>query len=445
MIAGASRLACAQAAARRPTYNREVQSDRCGALDLKPQSSLRSGFAWTLVGNGLYAASQWGMLSMLAKLGGRNLLGEYALAVALTAPVAMLAHLNLRAVLATDVSGQRRFRDYISLRFGVSGLALLVMAVMALTFGRSADMAAVIFLTGLGQTSETISDAYYGAMQRRGEMDRIARSMMARGILSAVAFGVALWLTGELVWAVAAAAAGRLVVLAAYDRRIGSIDEAADWSATSWTGARSILRQALPLGGVLMLVSLNTSLPRYVIERQMGVGELGAFAAVASFVTVGSTIVNALGQAATPKLARLASRHEPEKFVSLVSKLGALVFGLGLAGVAGAALLGEMVLTLAYRPDYAAYSGLLLGVMGAAIPGYVAAALGYAVTAARAFDAQVPLFCVVAAFCGCASWLLVPRLGLAGAAMAMAVAAAAQIGGQTLILRRALRHMEVAK
>lgn len=380
---------------------------------------------------------------MLAKLGGRNLLGEYALAVALTAPVVMLAHLNLRAVLATDVSGQRRFSDYILLRFWVSGLALAAVAVLAGVFGRSADMAAVIFLIGLGQTSETISDAYYGAMQRRDEMDRIARSMMARGILSAVAFGIALWLSRELVWAVAAAVAGRLIVLAAYDRRIGSLDEASNWTETSWTGARSILRQALPLGGVLMLVSLNTNLPRYVIERQMGVGELGAFAAVASFVTAGATIVNALGQAATPKLARLANRHEPAKFLRLVSKLGALVLGLGLLGVAGAALLGKMVLTLAYRPEYAAYSGLLVGVMGAAIPGYVAAALGYAVTAARAFDAQVPMFCVVAASCGYASWLLVPRLGLAGAAVAMAVAAAAQIGGQALILRRALRQMAV--
>ena len=403
---------------------------------------MRSGFAWTLAGNGLYAASQWAMLSMLAKLGGRDMLGEYALAVALTAPVAMLAHLNLRAVLATDVAGQRRFSDYIAVRFGVSGLALAAIAVVALVFGRSAGMAAVIFLTGLAQTSETVSDAYYGAMQRRDEMDRIARSMMARGILSAAAFGMALWLSTELAWAVAAAAAGRLLVLAVYDRRMGSRGEATDWGETKWAGARSILRQALPLGGVLMLVSLNTNLPRYVIERRMGVGELGAFAAVASFVTAGSTVVNALGQAATPKLARLASRHEPAGFLRLASKLGALVFGLGLAGVAGAALLGKLILTLAYRPEYAAYTGLLVGVMGAAIPGYLAAALGYAVTAARAFDAQVPMFCAAALICGCASWILVPRWGLAGAAMAMALAAAAQIGGQTLILRHAMRRLE---
>ncbi len=205
------------------------------------------GFAWTLAGNGLYAASQWAMLSLLAKLGGREMLGEYALAVALTAPVAMLAHLNLRAVLATDVSGRRLFSDYLTVRLGVSGLALAAMAALALVFGRSGDMAAVIFLTGLAQTSETVSDAYYGAMQRRDEMDRIARSMMVRGVLSAAAFGIVLWMSGNLAWAVAATAAGRLLVLVAYDRRKGSAGEA--WEGRSWAGARSILRQAFRWAG----------------------------------------------------------------------------------------------------------------------------------------------------------------------------------------------------
>lgn len=79
---------------------------------------------------------------------------------------------------------------------------------------------------------------------------------------------------------------------------------------------------------------------------------------------------------------------------------------------------------------------------GAAVLGYVAAAMGYAVTAARAFDAQVRTLLRRGAGSGCAAWLLVPKFGLAGAAMAMGVAALAQIGGQSFILRRALRRLE---
>jgi len=368
------------------------------------------------------------------------MLGEYALAVAITAPVAMLAHLNLRAVLATDVTGQRRFGEYMTVRLAASGLGLAAMTALAVMAGRSAETSGVIYLAGLSQTSEAISDAYYGAMQRRDQMDRIARSMMARGILSAAAFGLALSAWGNLLWAVAAVAAIRLALLIAWDRPAGAAGE--QMSGASWTGARSVLRQALPLGAVLMLVSLNTNLPRYVIEHCLGVAELGVFAAVASFVAAGSTVVNALGQSATPRLARFAALNQPREFIDLVRKLALLVLGLGLAGVLGAALLGRFVLSIAYRPEYASYVGVLVAVMGAAIPAYLAGAMGYAVTAVRAFDAQVPLFIVSALICGIASWVLVPGFGLAGAAVAMAIAAVAQIGGQAHILSKALRRLE---
>lgn len=381
------------------------------------------------------------MLSLLAKLGGRTMLGEYALAVAVTAPVAMLAHLNLRAVLATDVTSARRFADYMRVRLAVSGFGLVAMAALAFAVGRTTEMAAIILLAGLSQTSEAISDAYYGAMQRRDEMDRIARSMMARGILSAASFGLALWLSASLLIAVAAVAAARMALLIAWDRPAGTAGE--QMGGASWQGAGGVLRQALPLGAVLMLVSLNTNLPRYVIEHHMGVAELGAFAAVASFVAAGSTVVNALGQSATPRLARFAAINQPRDFIILVRKLALLVLGLGLAGVLGAALLGRLILAVAYRPEYADYAGLLVGVMVAAIPAYLAGAMGYAVTAVRAFDEQVPLFIVSALVCGGASWMLVPAYGLAGAAAALAIAAVAQISGQAYILGRALRRLEV--
>ena len=42
-------------------------------------------------------------------------------------------------------------------------------------------------------------------------------------------------------------------------------------------------------------------------------------------------------------------------------------------------------------------------VMAAAIPSYIAGTMGYVITSVRAFDAQLPLFCAVAAACGAAS------------------------------------------
>jgi O-antigen/teichoic acid export membrane protein len=202
----------------------------------------------------------------------------------------------------------------------------------------------------------------------------------------------------------------------------------------------AILRTALPLGVVLMLVTLNSNLPRYAIERNFGTRELGVFAAAASFLTGGNTVVNALGQSATPRLARYFAAGDRQGFWRLTVQLTAISAALGAVGIAGALLLGEWLLRIVYRAEFAQYSGLLVAVMIAAIPIYIASSLGYVITSVRVFDAQLPLFCVVAAACFGASWLLVPRWGLVGAPAALGVAACVQASGELMILARAFRR-----
>ena len=83
--------------------------------------------------------------------------------------------------------------------------------------------------------------------------------------------------------------------------------------------------------------------------------------------------------------------------------------------------------------------------MAAGICVYAAVVLGYVVTSARSFLAQMPLLAVVAAVSAVGSWVLVPRMGLGGAALAVALAACVQIAGEVLILRKALRRLEAAR
>jgi O-antigen/teichoic acid export membrane protein len=406
-------------------------------LPMPSPASLRSNFAWTFAGNAVYAAGQWALLSAVAKLGSSEMLGQYALAIAITAPVGMLSHLNLRAVIATDVTGKHPFGDYLAVRLGATLAGLAAIAVLALAVSRDATVRLVILGVGVALSAENVSDSFYGALQRRERMDRIARSMILRAALSVPALAGVLWLTGSIVAATAALAVARIAALLLYDVRSG---ESA--ARTTRSNQLAIVRTALPLGIVLMLVTLNSNLPRYAIERDFGTGELGAFAAAASFLTGGNTVVNALGQSATPRLARYFASGDRRGFRRLTLQLTAISAGLGTAGIAGALVLGGWLLRIAYRAEFAQYTGLLVAVMVAAIPIYMASSLGYAITSVRAFDAQLPLFGAVVAACASASWLLVPRLGLMGAPVALGFAACVQAAGELLILTRAFRRAE---
>jgi O-antigen/teichoic acid export membrane protein len=402
-----------------------------------PQS-LRVNFAWTFVGNAVHAASQWMLLSLVAKLGDAHMLGEYALSFAIAMPAAMLSHMNLRAVLATDVERKHPFGDYLVVRAAASAAGLAAIAVVVFLSGYHGRLVAATLIIGFMMATESFSDLYHGLMQRRERMEQVARSMTVRGLMGVVALGATLYATRDLVWAVAALAASRVVMLLIYDRPLG---ERGETLGRSGRGAQlAILQSAIPLGAVLMLVSLTTNLPRYAIEQHLGTRELGAFAAVASAMTVGNTVVNAFGQAATPRLARLFSTRDLRAFRLLAGKLGLMALALGGLGALGAAVAGEWVLRIVYRPEYAAYASLLAVIMLVGTIVYTSIAFGYVLTAARLFGPQMPLLAVVAATCAAASYVLVPRIGLFGAAGAIAIAGSVQIAGQWIILSRLLRR-----
>jgi O-antigen/teichoic acid export membrane protein len=196
------------------------------------------------------------------------------------------------------------------------------------------------------------------------------------------------------------------------------------------------------LGVVLMLITLSGNLPRYAIERRLGATALGVFAAVASFQTIGAAVINPLGQTMTPRLARAFSEGDTGLFLRLAARLTGAACLLGAAGVGVALAVGRLALGAAYGRAFTPYRGLLVWMMAAGILSYAGSALGYVITAARTFASQAPLFVAVAAVSGAASWWLVPRLGLEGAAFALALAWAAQIAGELLILRYALRRRE---
>ena len=83
---------------------------------------------------------------------------------------------------------------------------------------------------------------------------------------------------------------------------------------------------ALPVGVVTAIGSLDINIPRYFIEHDIGARDLGIFAALAYPLVAGTTVVNALGQSAAPRLARYYADRDYPAFASLLRKM--LSFGL---------------------------------------------------------------------------------------------------------------------
>ncbi len=413
--------------------------------------SLRANFLWSLGGNLIYAACQWGMIMVLAKLGSAELVGEFGLALAITAPVLIGASLCLRNVQATDAVGDYAFEHYLSLRIFTMLLGLVIVAGVTLSSGYSVHLASVIFLVGLAKAFEFVSDIIFGFLQQREQMDRIARSMILKGPLSLAVMALAIYLTGNLVIAAAGIAIVWAGMLLCYDapiaaRLLGGTKSALRLLLPSWSPAVlwRLALLAFPGGIVMTLISFNGNIPRYFIDYHLGTRELGIFAALVYPMVAGGTVIAALGQSATPRLAQLYASADRAGFSRLLARLVLIGTGLGAVGVLGVWLLGGPILSLLYRPEYAEYTRVFLWIAISTGVAFAASFLGYGMTAARYFRSQVPVFLATLLVTAAAGAVLVPRFGLVGAALAMTAASIVQILGSAAVVWHALSSCKEA-
>ncbi|MBD2165285.1 oligosaccharide flippase family protein [Calothrix membranacea FACHB-236] len=392
--------------------------------------TLKRNFSWTFMGNAVYAGCQWGMLVVLAKLGSPEMVGLFTLGLAVTAPIIMFTNLQLRAVQATDAKQQYLFSDYLGLRLLGTTLALMIIAAITLVSGYQLQTSLIILLVGLAKAFESISDVYYGLIQQHERMDRMAISLMIKGPLSLLLLGIGVYLSGHLVWGVLGLVLAWAVVLVAYDIPSGAYILASQKFAQHprwhFKTLSKLVWLALPMGFVMMLISLNTSIPRYFIDGYLGQRELGVFAAISYLMVAGNMVVNALGQSASPRLAKYYVAGNGVAFRTLLLQLVGIAALMGGVGVVIVLLAGQEILALVYRPEYAQYTDVFIWLMIAASIEYIASFLGYGMTAARYFRVQMPLFASVTTASSVICLWLIPLWGLKGAAIALIVAAIVQ-------------------
>jgi O-antigen/teichoic acid export membrane protein len=406
--------------------------------------SVRRNFTWTAAASIIYAVSQWGIIAALAKLGSPEMVGQFALGLAITAPIALFFQLQLRGVLATDAANQFQFTDYFNLRIITTTVALILSVLLSIVGHYSNSTALVISLIALGKAFDAISDIYFGAFQRRERMDLISKGLIANGISSLILSAALVGITGSVVLGAIGYLGGSLLSFVAYvlpSARLERLDDNMvrnPWVSVVPSSLLRLFRLALPLGVVMLFVSLTVNVPRYFIERNLGVSEVGVFSALTYFTMATSTMVAALGQAVSPRLARYFACGDITAYISTMIKLVSVGIILGLSGLAAVLIAGGEILSAVYTEEYAQYADVLIILIIAGALGASGSFLGYGMTAARQFDVQAPLFVVVFLTSLIASITLIPLFGLVGAAWSAVAASLVQLVGSGSLIVRAI-------
>jgi O-antigen/teichoic acid export membrane protein len=439
----------------------------------RPLVPLRKSVSWTALGNVVFGLGNAGLLMVIARLGSLEMVGQFALGLAVTAPVVDFSRLGLRRMQSTDARGDYRFRDYLSLRVVTSALAVAAVAAVTMVAGYRDLTASVIIAMSLTKAFDSLSDIVYGLFQFHERMELVARSMILRAVSSVLALGAAVYLTGSILDGVLAMGASWAAVFfmhdypagrrmaARYDRLPSSAEAERAYSVSGedrrWRVSRPTMRKlarlaliSSPLGFAMLLGSLNVNIPRYFIEWHFDERALGLFAASAYLVQAGGLVFNAIGQAAAPRLSRYYEDSLVESYEGLLRRLMRLTMLLGCLFLASSFALGGRALSLLYGPEYAESADVLTWLIAAGVVQYMTMILGHALAAARVFNLQpvVLSFCSVATVGAC--YLLVPRFGLKGAAWAMGLVLALNLAGyywavvQAMKVRRSANPRPIA-
>lgn len=391
--------------------------------------SLRRNFSWTVISNIIYAACQWGVIVVLAKLGNPTMIGQFTFALAIIGPIDTFLRFQLRSVQATDATKSYLFCEYFVMRIITVTLTIFIaiMAAASGEFGSSVGMLLIVVATG--KAIDAISDVFHGAFQLQERMDVVAKTYIVNGISSLILMTLGIWIFGNVVMGALGYILGSLIPLLTLvipqSRRFPEMRVAIKVSASHII---DLLQLVFPLGIVVLLNSLGATIPRYYIERHWDTNALGVFAALSYLIVAGGTVVDALGQAVAPQLSRLFAGGEIAVFRLRVQQLMLAGIMLGFGGFVLSQVMGGWILRTLYSEEYVMYRSVLDVLSIGAGFTFAASFAGIGLTSARRIFVQAPRSALVtlAVLLFCA--ILIPRYGLMGAAFAIAGGAIFRLG-----------------
>lgn len=408
--------------------------------------SLRRNMAYAAVGRGIHVATQFGLIAVVAQLGTPADVGALTLAAAIVTPLFFLTSMGLRDVHTVDDLTLHSRADYVALRLvgGAVAVALSMACVLALYGPAQTLVVAAAAGFALVKFFGAQTSLNHGVFQRAERLDFVALSNLARGGGGFLAFAAVFAATRDLPLALFAEAAVWFVSYFVVDqpllRRVGGTTAWRELAAVRLHAVLRLLWWLLPVGLALWFLRAATSAPPIVLARHVDLDTVGIFGAIAYVYSALAMASGTIGGAAAARLRRHYRSGGRRAFVRLVLRLSAVSATAGAVGLAGAAVLGEAVLGLAFGEAYRRGDLLLIVVLAAAI-GLAAAPFVTGLQAGQAFRRRLIIGVAGFGAAWVAAMALVPAWGAQGAAWSLVVMALANAGATLVLFRGVLRDM----
>lgn len=379
---------------------------------------------WLLGGNLIFAFAQWLTLTLIARYCSDIELGQYSYALAIIAPVYMLTNLQLRPILVTDYNSDKHydFNDFFAVRFYSNFIGLIVIMIWgALTRW---DAIHIIFIVAITKALEGISDIIYGLYNAKNETQLITRSLVYKSVFSVVLLYGALVFLHSFTTAVITILVVYWIVLMVLDLK--AINASTGLLYIRIIEIKKLLVYATPLGFTVMLVALQTNMPRYFIEKYDSIANVGTFTVFYYFIVIGGIFITSLCQYLSPHYTKLWTKSKFKDFFRYLIVSWAIAVFFGIASLVATYYLGDTLLHLVYGNKFDNSLNVLNILIFSGVFVYLSIINGYVMTSIKIIKAQVPMFIILLIVTVISCYALVPHYKLVGAAWVSVITSLAQ-------------------
>gem|GEM_PF-3343665 len=352
------------------------------------KNSLKNNLFYMLVGNGAFAFAQWLQLSLIAKYCSLETLGLFTLTLGVISPIYLFFGLQLRTLIVTNIRPEVSFNVYLKLRIYTSILAFLFTLLLALVISDFSILPFFILLS-FQKILEGFSELFNSIQQHKERMDILARSMLLKA--AAIIFSILLGLLvfNSLFIAFFFIILIYISIIYFNDYKVYRKDAT---TGISFGVSRKVLlsvgRTALPLGIVLLVVSLNANISKYFIEYFAGTGIQAIYSSITYILVIGLFVVDSLGQTFVPRISKYYFNKNYPSFIKIVCVFLLSSITIGLSLFLLSFFFGSEILQLLFNSKIASYNIFFTKYMLVSLLVFVASSLGFTLTAMGEFKIQ---------------------------------------------------------
>jgi O-antigen/teichoic acid export membrane protein len=259
---------------------------------LLQKGSLQRNVFFMLLGNGSFAFSQWFQISLIAKYSSIDTLGYFTLTLSIISPIFMFTGLQLRTLIITDVESKIQFNTFFTLRIITSFVSLVLIIIIGIYIANDYLFPFLILLS-FQKLLEGISELFNSKQQQQEKVEFLAQSLLLKGLAIVLSMWLGLVIAESLVVGLCLILVFYLFIIYFNDyRNYKNIYHEKVVFKGKKQDLYNIIILGLPLGIVLLIISLNANVSKYFLEIYSGTEKQAIFSAISYILVIGLFILD---------------------------------------------------------------------------------------------------------------------------------------------------------